>query len=148
MSRSIRLSVSFVLSLLSLVWLACASAPPPMVAEGNPNWDMLADEGTIQVVTRDADGDERVTTIWLAVLDGQGFIRTGSSRWFANLERDPKLRLRAAGAEYALASEMVRDADLSARIDAAFSAKYGFSDRVIGWFRSSSGTNRMRLVSR
>jgi len=130
-----------------LLFLACATAPAPMATEGSPNWDMLADLGTVEVVTLDADGAERVTTIWLAVLDEQGYIRTGSSYWFANLGRDPKLRLRAGGAEYALKSELVQDDALGTRIDAAFRAKYGFSDRVVSLFRGSSA-NRMRLVPR
>ncbi len=130
-----------------LLFLACASTPPPVVTEGSPNWDMLADLDTVQVVTADADGDLRVTTVWLAVLEEQGFIRTSDTYWFANLERDPALKLRAGGAEYALKRELVADAALGSRIDAAFRAKYGFSDRVISLFRGGS-MRRMRLVPR
>jgi hypothetical protein len=131
-----------------LLFLACATAPKLISTEGTPNWDMIADEGTVEVVTLDEDGSERVTTIWLAVVDAQGYIRTGNTYWFANLGRDPKLRLRAGGAEYQLKSEPVDDAALGARIDDAFRAKYGFSDRVVSLFRSSGSTKRMRLVAR
>jgi len=132
---------------LVLTFLACATPSAPIVAEGRPNWDMLADLGTVEVVTADADGEARVTTIWLAVVDEQGYIRTGDTRWFANLKRDPALKLRAGGAEYAVKSELVEDAALNTRIDAAFRTKYGFSDRVVSFFRGD-GSNRMRLVPR
>ena len=130
-----------------LTFLACATPPAPIVAEGRPNWDMLADLDTVQVVTADADGEARVTTIWLAIVDEQGYIRTGDSRWFANLKRDPALKLRAGGAEYALKSEFVDEAALNTRIDAAFRTKYGFSDRLVSFFRGA-GANRIRLVPR
>src|SRR5262245_18260055 len=103
-----------------LLFLACATAPTPIATEGVPNWDMLADEDTVEVITLYAERAERVTTIWLAVIEQQGYIRTGNTRWFANLGRYPKLRLRAAGAEYGLKSELIQDDALKTRIDAAF----------------------------
>jgi hypothetical protein len=132
---------------LGAALLACASMPL-RAAQEPPTWDALADESTIQVVTVDPNGAERDTTIWLAVIDGQGYIRTGNTRWFANLQRDPALRLRAAGVEYPLKTELIQDPALCTRIDAAFREKYGLTDRVIAWFRSAGATKRMRLVAR
>jgi len=126
--------------------LACASVPL-VPADDAPDWSALAAENTVEIVTIDPDGDERITTIWLAVVEGTGFIRTGGSRWFANLERDPKLRMRAAGKEYPLQVEPVKDAAQAEKIDAAFREKYGASDRFISIFRGND-PNRMRLQPR
>jgi len=128
-----------------LLLIACATVAVTPATRA-PDWAALADESTVVLVTRDADGDERVTTVWLVVVDGEGFIRTGATRWFANLERDPRLGFRAAGSEYPLAVEFVRDPEVGARVDAAFRAKYGFANSVVTFFRRDP--KRMRLVSR
>ena len=144
-----RIAISGVVSLLMLLPLltGCASMAPPPPATASPSWGELAELSTVVVVTLDPDGDERATTVWLVEVDGRGFIRTGGTRWFANLERDPELRLRAGGAEYSLRSVRIDDAELEARIDAAFRAKYGVSDRFVSLFRGRT-TNRMRLDPR
>ena len=43
------------------------------------------------IVTHDEDGGERVTKLWLVVVDGEGVIRTDDSRWFRNIQRDPNV---------------------------------------------------------
>ncbi len=132
--------------LLLLVLLGCAVVPvSPAFAP--PDWEALATESTVIVVTSDPDGSERVTTVWLAVVAGKGFIRTGSTRWYANLQRDPDLVFRAAGQEFPLRAEFVADGELADEIDAEFRRKYGFSDRVVSFFRGD-GANWMQLVGR
>ena len=143
MSRS---SLVAILVGLSAV-LACASSPPS-AADAPPDWVALADVGTPRIVTIDPDGDERVTRIWLAVVDGQGFIRTGQTRWFRNIERDPDVMLRAGGSAHPLRAVLERDTDVRERVTQAFRTKYGFSDRLIGWFASREDANILRLVSR
>jgi hypothetical protein len=131
---------------LMLALAACASKPAPRPASEALDWPTLAAEPTVVVVTKDPDGRERATTIWLVVVDGVGTIRTGSTRWFANLQRDPALRPRARGIEYPLRIDLVADPAEGARIDAAFRAKYGFSDRLVSLLRTRG--NRMKLLPR
>ena len=129
---------------LALCVVSCASVPLQQ-ASAPPDWSAVSDEETIEVVTRDPDGDVRETTIWLVVVDGVGTIRTGNTRWFANLQRDPNLKLRVAGAEYPMRIEMITDPEQRARVAEAFRAKYGIQDRTVLLFRGA-GLNEMRLL--
>jgi hypothetical protein len=130
--------------------LAVALSPEGVRAETGadlPDWAEVSEVQTVEVVTLDEDGDQRETTVWLAVVDGQGYIRTGGTRWGANLERDPQLTLRIEEREWALRIAVVDDEALHERITAAFREKYGFSDSMIGLVRGSNPTI-MHLVPR
>jgi hypothetical protein len=129
---------------LLLAWTATALAEPALEP---PTWDRVADVETVEVVTRDADGSPRETTVWLAVLDGQGYVRTGGSTWGGNLERDPQLVLRIGEDEYALRVEMIEDDALRGRIAATFREKYGFTDAALDWIRGHR-PKMMRLLPR
>ncbi len=126
--------------------LACASTPPPAAVEPI-DWSAVADEGTPTIVTRDADGDQRETPIWVVVLENQGYIRTGDTRWFANIERDPDVVLRIGGWSYPLRAELLRDDALRESVNRAFREKYGFWDFLIHP-RGAPDANIMRLVLR
>ena len=130
------------------VWLtvSCASTLPPM-AETALDWRSVADVGVPTIVTREPDGGERVTKLWLAVVDGEGLIRTGDSRWFQNIERDPNVTLRIGGYAYPLRAEVVTDESLEKRANAAFREKYGWQDWIIHPF-GEPDANLMRLVPR
>jgi len=117
-------------------------------AQATPDWTALAAEEEVQVATHDADGELRNTTIWLAVVDGQGYLRTGDTRWRANLEREPDTVFRSAGQEYAMRAQHVTDPELIARINAVFREKYGFSDRFIGWFSNPEKGYFVAMVAR
>ena len=125
-----------------------AQAADPEASAGAPlDWQRYADERTVEVVTRDEDESDRVTTIWIVVVDGQAYIRTGGTHWGDNLERDRRLVLRVASDELPLRVEFVADPATREAVIAAFRAKYGLMDRLIAVFRS--GTPRiMRLVPR
>jgi len=105
-----------------------------MPSEISPDWNAVAQTSTIQIATKDADGSPRDTTIWLTVVDGKGYIRTGSTHWWNNIARDPDVILRIEGKEYALRAVAVEDAALCQRVEDAFRTKYGVSDRVVGFF--------------
>ncbi len=126
--------------------LACASTPPPAAVEPI-DWSAVADEGTPTIVTQDADGDQRETPIWVVVLENQGYIRTGSSRWFANVERDPDVVLQIGGRSLSLRAELLRDDALRETVNRAFREKYGFWDFMVHP-RGAPGANIMRLVAR
>ena len=114
---------------------------------GAPDWASIAEVETVQVFTTDEDGSPRDTTVWLAVVDGQGYIRTGSTTWGGNVVRDPELILRVDGSEYPLRAEFVEDDGERERIAAGFRAKYGFQDRMLSPIRGRR-PKIMRLMSR
>jgi hypothetical protein len=128
----------------ALVLLACATLPPAPATRA-PDWSALSDQETIQLVTRDPDGDVRETTVWLVVVDGVGTIRTGNTSWYANLTRDPALRVRMGGLEYAMRIERVTDEETRRRINSVFQAKYGVQDSFVQLFRGVD-LNMMRLL--
>ena len=139
MARRIRVA------LIASIGLASAAAS---ARAAEPNWDRIADVGTIEVVTHDEDGDARETTIWFAVLDGQGFIRTGDSRWGANVRRNPgDVVLRIQDQDYQLRAEFIENDSLRERVVAAFRAKYGWFDGFINFVRGSR-PNIMHMISR
>jgi hypothetical protein len=117
------------------------------MAETALDWDSVAGEGVATIVTRDPDGGERVTKLWLAVVDGEGLIRTGDSRWFQDIERDPNVVFRIGGYAHPLRAELVTDEALEKRANAAFREKYAWQDRLIHPF-GEPDKNVMRLVPR
>jgi hypothetical protein len=131
---------------LAALFVCLATAVTARAAE--PKWDALADVPRIEIVTHDEDGNARETTIWFAVLDGQGFIRTGNSRWGENIRRNPSdVVLRIEGKEYPLRAEFIENDSLRARVVAAFRAKYGWYDGFINFVRGKR-PNIMHMISR
>ena len=120
---------------LAVAMLGCASLPPAVPAASRPDWSALAGVETIELVTRDENGDVRETKVWLVVVDGAGTIRTGNTHWYANLMRDPALKVRMGGLEYAMRVEKVTDEEARKRINAVYRAKYGVQDRTVQLFR-------------
>ena len=121
--------------LARLALFAALALPLAAAATPTPDWDSLADVGTIEAITEDPDGDVRETKIWLVVVDGQGFIRTGGSRWGDNVERDPDLVLRIEGVEYPLRAELIENDAHREQIVAAFREKYGWVDGLLNVVR-------------
>ena len=114
----------------ALFALAAAANEPP-------DWNAVADVGTVSVATSNPDGTLRYTTVWLVVVGGRGYLRTGNTTWGANVDRDPNVTLVIGKQEYALRAEPVEADDERAQVMAAFNAKYGWSDTMFGWFRGA-----------
>jgi hypothetical protein len=119
--------------LATAIWVIAAAAAPA----AEPDWASLGELDTVRVVTTDEDGSERDTKVWLVVVDGVGYVRTGSTTWGENVVRSRELALRAGEASYALRVDFVEDDAARARITDAFRAKYGFSDRMVSWMRGA-----------
>ena len=101
-----------------------------------PDWEAVKDVGRIEIVTHDEDGDERVTTIWFATVDGEGFIRTGGSTWGENIQRNPAdVVLRIEDVDYPMTAEFIENDSLRERVVKAFRDKYGWSDGAVQLFR-------------
>ena len=125
-----------VASIFLIVGLGCASGPVP-VAQEPIDWQAATDRWSLQIVTLDPDDDKRVTRIWLANVDSEASLRTGDSRWWHNLVRDPNCRIRLSGIDYPVRVEFVTEHEEKARIDDAFGEKYGWLERVM--FRKERG---------
>jgi hypothetical protein len=125
-------SAPFVRLLALFACLLCtlaASAPAP-------DWSAVAGVEEVVVVTTNEDGTPRETTIWLVVVDGQGYIRTSrSTRWGDNVERDPDIVLRIEEQEHPARAFFVEDEALRERIVRAFREKYGWFDGMVNFMR-------------
>ncbi len=112
----------------------------------SPDWPAWAPLEEVEVLTSDEDGESREHTIWIAVSEGTGYLRTSRrSTWGDNLERDGQLRLRGAPGELSLRAQLVTDAVEIERVTAAFEAKYG---GFMSWFSGLiRGTPRIFRLS-
>jgi hypothetical protein len=115
---------------------ALLAAGPPAAARAM-DWARHAEVDTVTVVTTTEDGEPRETTVWLAVVDGQGFLRTGGTRWGGDVERDPQIVLEIGEERLPLRVEFVEDDALREKVTATFRDKYGWTDAAIGLFRGS-----------
>jgi len=121
------------LALIALVALCALTA----AAGEPPDWNAIRNVETVSVATTNADGTLRYTTVWLVVVGGRGYLRTGDTTWGANATRNPNVTLVVGEQEYALRADPVEAEDERALVQAAFNEKYGWSDTVIGWFRGA-----------
>ena len=94
------------------------------------DWNAHKAVDTVVIVTADAGGAARDTTIWLCVSNGQGYVRGGSGQWVANTLRDGNVKLRVGETELTLSAAKLTDAAEIARVTAAYREKYGFSDTL------------------
>jgi hypothetical protein len=100
------------------------------------DWGAAESSVEISVHTTNADGSTRATTIWIAVLEGEAFVRTSGTAWERNIRRDPHAVLTIAGHTRTVTIEPVRDGALIDRVQAQFRAKYGTTaDRMARFVR-------------
>ena len=127
-------------SVFSLGWLLAALGLVAPSALGNAvDWKAASDVEEVEVLTTNEDGSPRETTIWLVVLDDQGYVRTSRrTTWGDNVERNPDIALRIEGAEHFLRASFVEDEALRERIVQAFREKYGWFDGFVNFMRGST----------
>jgi hypothetical protein len=99
------------------------------------DWTQFTDTQTVEIISTDEDGTQRLTTVWIVVLDYQAYIRTAGTRWGDNVEREGTLKLRVPAGEWELRAEKVLSASEVERVVAAFREKYGTTDAVMEWLR-------------
>jgi hypothetical protein len=117
---------------LALLWAAPAAA--------QSEWSPFAEASVVHIVTQDEDGAERDTNVWFVVVNDSGFVRTNDSRWLANIRRGSKVVLRLDETSRPVTSEEVSDPAVTAAVEEAFKAKYGFVQRVMSVFRMREPT--------
>lgn len=117
---------------VALAWASPARAEDP--------WPVVAETGTIEIVTRDEDGALRETHVWIVVVEQAGYVRTNDSRWLANIRRGSPVALRAEGADLPVRAEERSDTAEYDRVEAAFKAKYGWLQRLMSTFRTTRPT--------
>ena len=100
-----------------------------------PDWSKWANLQTVEVITTDEGGGARTTTVWIVVVAGQAYLRTGSTIWGGNVEREGKLKLKGEPGEYQFRAEKITDPSLQGKVMAAFRTKYGFRDVISGLIR-------------
>jgi hypothetical protein len=126
---------------------AFGTALLPILVHAN-DWTAAESAVEIIVATTNKDGSERNTTIWIAVLDGEAFVRTSGTAWGRNVELNPNIVLRIADETYSARGERVLDAVQIACVQAKFREKYGFGDRLARFVRFMMGGARIYRVSR
>jgi len=125
------------LLLVGLSLVALSQAASSQVGNAPVRWDDYASVEEVEALTTDADGSARETTIWLVVVDGKGYIRTGSTKWGDNVVRDPAIAIRVEGREIPVRVQFIEDEALRERVIAAFRAKYGWPDGALNFVRGS-----------
>ena len=125
---------------LGLVLLAACAAFAAIT------WLALESGGVAVVETHAPDGTTRATHVWTVEHDGALWLEAGSpnNAWFADLRRDPHLRLRAEGATRDAVAEIVPEK--SAEIRAALRAKYGWRDAWIQMLVNANRSTAVRLT--
>ncbi len=119
---------------LAIVLVAGAALAEPF------DWTPARDESVVEILTSDADGGLRETPVWIVVVDGEAYVRTNDSKWLANIRRHSAVRLRMRDVENAVRATEVKDVELSSRVEDAFKAKYGMTQRLMSLFRISEPT--------
>jgi hypothetical protein len=120
---------------LVLAWIALA-APPALAFD----WMAAQEDSVVEILTSDADGGLRETPVWIVVLADAGYVRTSDSKWLANIRRGSAVRLRIREVESPVVATETHDAALAERVEEAFKAKYGFTQRVMSLLRFSEPT--------
>ena len=121
----------------ALVLAASAAAASDSVSEpaSKADWSPAREESVVEIVTTDADGELRETSVWIVVLEDAGYVRTNDSAWLANIRRGSPIRLRAGTLEQSVRASEIDDAATRERVEEAFKAKYGTFQRMMSALR-------------
>jgi hypothetical protein len=130
-----------------LAGLVCATGARADAAA--PDWASLAEARTVRISTTDPNGKTRTRTVWLAVVDGQGYVRAGgTSRWDRWVDERPDVVLEAHDERFELLAVRVPKGATYDAVVHAMREKYGLLDGVIGVFRRIGGPRVLRLDPR
>lgn len=128
-------------SLLSAA-LALGLLLPSSIAFAGPSagvidWSRYAAKSTVTVITTDEDGSTRETTVWLVVVRGEAYVRTGDTHWGDNAASRPDVAVRIGKEEIPVHAERVSDEATVRTVEEDFRRKYGWQDRLLSSLRRS-----------
>ena len=113
----------------------------------SPDWGGVAGEKEIVITVQQEDGNPRDVTIWLVVVDEQGYIRTRNTSWHDDIERVPDVSLRISGNDYAVRVSRVEEELLIDKVHTAYTAKYGTGPQILlGMLRPFLGSYNVYRV--
>ncbi len=95
--------------------------------------------------TRGADGAAEETRLWIVDLDGQPYLRAGSSQaqWYGRLVAHPEITVERHGTAATFVA--VPSPSDTATVNALMAEKYGWADAYIGMIFSRDGAVAIRL---
>lgn len=114
---------------------SCLAALAASGAAAAQDWGAIGATDVVVVVTRNQDGSDRETKVWIIEVDDRAYIRTAATSWYGNVEREPDIVLRVGEDELPLRAVLVTDALLAEQVEAAFREKYGSWDAFMEIFR-------------
>jgi hypothetical protein len=109
---------------------------------------MVPDKGeVIRLITEDEAGEQRVTELWIATLDGQEYIRASDpdAHWLARLQSTGPARIERDGETVEIETIVDDDPRIRAQLNGAMSEKYGLADRLWGMLGDRSASIPIRL---
>src|SRR4030095_454702 len=119
-----------VTSLVRGAVLACALLFASSAEAATADWSKWSALPTVEGITTDEGGRPRTTTVWIVVVEGQAYLRTGSTIWGGNVDREGKLKLKGAPGEDQGRGERITELARQEKVMTAFRAKYGFRDVI------------------
>ena len=99
------------------------------------DWAPARETSVVQILTTDADGALRETSVWIVVQGDAGYVRTNHSTWLANIRRGSPVRLRVAEKTSDVRASEVEDTATQQRVEEAFKAKYGTLQKLMSALR-------------
>jgi hypothetical protein len=119
-------------AILALALLQGAS--PAANDEGNAlpdlDWNEIANRKVVELITSDPETGEYVAKVWFVVIDGAAYLRTGPTRWLANLRRQHDAVVRVEQQSYGVRAEEIADPAVAKRVEAELKEAYGRLHRM------------------
>lgn len=111
-------------------------------------WWVLESSGVAIVETRSADGALRHTHVWYAETEDGIWLEAGRPEhpWYRDIQRDPRLVLRADGRSVEYAAATVAGQAAHDHVRALLRAKYGLRDRILDSVIDTSTSIAVRLT--
>lgn len=114
-------------------------------------YDHLNTTDTVEVITRKADGDERVTPIWSVVSGGAPYLRSvegAAGLWYRRAVARGWVAFEVGGARREADVEHIDDAATIAAVDEALRAKYPAGSSVDAMVTEAARAATLRLLPR
>jgi len=119
-----------------------------LVALAGMAWWVLESSGVAIVETRSADGGIRQTHVWYAETDDGIWLEAGRPEhpWYLDVQRDPRLVLRADGWSGEYEAATVAGQSAHAHVRALLREKYGLRDLILDRVIDTSTSIAVRLT--